>query len=171
MKTCQKCPQSNPLEFYKRTRSKDGLCSLCKVCHKKFNKEWSKANPRVGDPEYQREYAQANKAELNAARRERYKEKRSSVDAVNKKYQLSPKGLASTRHRNAKYRAAKLNALPKWITEEQLSSIKNIYANCPFGYHVDHIMPLQGENVSGLHVPWNLQYLPASENIRKSNSC
>lgn len=57
-------------------------------------------------------------------------------------------------------------ATPKWINIE---SICEFYANCPKGYHVDHIIPLNGENVSGLHVAWNLQYLPAKENIKKSN--
>lgn len=34
---------------------------------------------------------------------------------------------------------------------------------------MDHIYPLQGPNYSGLHVPWNLQYLDRDANIRKSN--
>ena len=66
----------------------------------------------------------------------------------------------------AKRRAAKLKATPKFAN---LEKIKEIYKNCPKGYHVDHIVPLQGKEICGLHVEWNLQYLTPSDNHSKSN--
>ena len=69
----------------------------------------------------------------------------------------------------ASYRAAQLRATPAWLTPEQLAEISAIYAAVGPGEHVDHIVPLRGRNVCGLHVPWNLEYLSGPENARKSN--
>jgi len=55
---------------------------------------------------------------------------------------------------------------PSWAN---LDEIKDFYRNCPKGMHVDHVIPLRGKNVRGLHVIDNLQYLSASENYRKHN--
>lgn len=60
----------------------------------------------------------------------------------------------------------KISRIPSWAN---LAKIKEFYAKCPEGCHVDHIVPLQGELVSGLHVENNLQYLTAEENLRKGN--
>lgn len=68
--------------------------------------------------------------------------------------------------RNAKRRAAKLRATPSWA---DLNAIRAIYAQCPKGYHVDHIVPLKGKNVCGLHIAANLQILSAQDNISKNN--
>lgn len=65
---------------------------------------------------------------------------------------------------------------PKWVTDEELWLIAEVYALAAlrtkifgFSWHVDHIIPLQGKIVSGLHVPNNMQVIPALENMRKKN--
>jgi len=59
-----------------------------------------------------------------------------------------------------------ISAIPEWLTEEHKRQIKVIYDNRPEGYHIDHIIPL---SKGGLHVPWNLQALPAKDNLSKGN--
>ena len=70
-------------------------------------------------------------------------------------------------------RALKRKACPAWVDKDQ---IKNVYEKARTltkqtgtTYHVDHIVPLKHELVCGLHVPWNLQIIPAAENIAKAN--
>jgi hypothetical protein len=80
-------------------------------------------------------------------------------------------GLSKTKEyitfKSNKRRLAKINRTPIW---SDLDRIRRIYENCPDGHHVDHIIPLKGKLVSGLHVPDNLQYLPARDNLSKGNS-
>lgn len=63
-------------------------------------------------------------------------------------------------------RAKRLKRYVAWADQNRM---KEIYDRCPEGCDVDHIIPLIGKHVSGLHVPENLQYLPSQENRRKSN--
>ena len=76
----------------------------------------------------------------------------------------------------AKRRAAKLLRTPTWLSEADTRAIADFYrlaaqrtVKTGVPWHVDHIVPLQGQLVSGLHVPWNLQLLPATDNIAKHN--
>lgn len=72
-------------------------------------------------------------------------------------------------------KATKLKATPLWLTEEHLAEIRGLYEEARrkssdgAPHHVDHIFPLKGENFTGLHVPWNLQVIPAAENLAKFN--
>lgn len=56
---------------------------------------------------------------------------------------------------------------PPWANKD---AIRKIYIERPEGHHVDHIIPLRGKTVCGLHVEYNLQYLTAMENMKKHNT-
>ena len=72
-----------------------------------------------------------------------------------------------------KRKAAKLQRTPVWA---DIAAIAKIFERCAamcqqdgIDYHVDHIIPLQGDTVSGLHVENNLQILTGEENMKKGN--
>jgi hypothetical protein len=76
----------------------------------------------------------------------------------------------------AKRRSDKLKRTPVWLSKDELWLIREAYALAKqrtkmfgFTWHVDHVVPLRGRSVSGLHVPWNLQVIPAKANIAKGN--
>jgi len=159
MRTCSKCKILKSLDsFYKDKSKKDGCTSYCKVCsanrsslHYKNNKE-----------EYIKRTSQwyANNKEYRQAYR--------------RKHYLDNKGAYNASV--ALRRSVKLKATPSWLTQAQLNDITKIYKACTRvsestgkTHHVDHIVPLQGHNVCGLHVPWNLAILPASMNLSKHN--
>ena len=67
-------------------------------------------------------------------------------------------------------------ATPKWLTKEERLQMRSLYVQARKmtvltreRYVVDHIVPLRGEEVCGLHVPWNLRVITQDENLKKSN--
>ena len=97
---------------------------------------------------------------------------RDEVVVGKKRYAAANKGVINAAV--ARRKAAKLQRTPKWA---DATKIRAYYDVCAFfnevngyvKYHVDHVIPLQGDVVSGLHVHTNLQLLLASDNIRKYN--
>jgi len=61
-------------------------------------------------------------------------------------------------------------AMPPWVDQKIVAELRDIYLGCPDGHHVDHIVPLRGVIVLGLHLPCNLQYLTVAGNYHKSNN-
>lgn len=189
MKECRVCGDVKPVtEFSKKARNKDGLQTDCKACCKAYLQEYSKKNKdkikeihkrwRAKNAEKERQRS-AKWCKDNPERRKqitakyRNKNKEKCNKAVQKWSKANPHKLAAY---DAKRRAAKLNATPPWLNDAHWNEIKKIYelrSICSLAtqtnYHVDHIVPLRGTNVCGLHVPWNLQILTAFENRAKGN--
>lgn len=171
-----------------RLGSMQGLCNTCgeeftvtcngrAVCSKCVN-AYRRDNYSPGCKERKSAYYLKNKEDILLKRWDRY--------SANPEYQLAyqreygPKwdkdNTGKRRAITRKYQAAKLKATPWWLTKEMFLEMEGYYINSAsiseetgVTMHVDHIVPLQGKNVCGLHVPWNLQVITASENYTKAN--
>ena len=118
---------------------------------------------------YRKQYQIANKDRIAAVRAARLIERRE----IKRLWRKNNLGLVLAD--NAARRAAKIKRTPAWLTEFDKLKIKYLYQlaamrNRESGqkWHVDHIIPMQGELVSGLHVPNNLRVILATENLRKN---
>jgi len=204
MKKCSKCKETKSVEcFSKKKVSKDGLRSQCKSCdsvydtkryrgdreyHKIKNSKWYQENKddpefkkknrsksakwSIENPERKKDTGKQYYINNQDKFREYRKEHNKRIRQYNREYRKNNRGRCNAL--NSKRYLRKLNATPKWLTPLHHYWLLLIYENCPIGYEVDHIIPIQGKNlngreVRGLHVPWNLQYLTKTENLRKKN--
>jgi len=137
------------------------------------NKAWTEAN-KEKVALYRKTYAEKNKEETKNRLVKWKKENPEKMREMQKQWVLRNKGqhLATVRKRQT----AKMKRTPNWLTEFDFLKIKCIYSISAMltrenkePWHVDHIIPLQGKLVSGLHVPSNLQVIRGSENWKKGN--
>lgn len=161
MKTCTgPCGLEKPLEDFPNDKyKKSGKKSRCKSCEREAARVRRNMFPDKCR-EASKKYRTRNK-EKERARYTRYNKENPHVRA----------SLAASR------RAGLKSATPVWLSDAQKQNIKDIYLSAKTmsekfstEYHVDHIVPLNGLEICGLHVPWNLQILEKSLNKAKSNS-
>jgi hypothetical protein len=145
LKNMQQYREDNP------SKIKDGQSKYYETFKSKVlakNKAWREGNPDIVAAQ-KKSYYEANKPVLRANQ---------------KQYRADNPEVFKAAH--AKRKATKLQQTPPWYNHADAVAI---YKELKPGYHIDHIVPLQGELVSGLHWHHNLQLLPAAENIAKSN--
>lgn len=91
------------------------------------------------------------------------------------KQRWKKENVGAVRAATIKRRVSKLFRTPVWLDAVDYAEINFTYDYCAalraigMDYHVDHIVPLQGKEVSGFHVPWNLQVIHAKDNLQKAN--
>ena len=180
---CVKCKTAkDSSEFPKDASRKSGYKSSCKICYSLNRK--SRANNKTAK-EYSEKYYKENREKLSQRyftrnyrdrQLERYYSKREHILEKRRYYLQTPQGKFKNCEKESRRRSRKLGATPTWLSQNQLSQIEYLYwlskdleLTSGQKYHVDHIVPLQGRHVCGLHVPWNLQVIPAEINLSKGN--
>jgi hypothetical protein len=194
-KACSKCKLVLPADRFNKAKwLKTGLRPDCKDCYSKAKKEyWAKRpksdvairraeNARLAKDDLRRcvtcseikprddeHFALARGRPLPTCRECDRKRVREWAESNAERYKASAAAGWAQRYAAKQQRTIQLTA-------EHKQQLKEIYAECrernrnsPRAWHVDHIVPLNGKTVSGLHVPWNLQIIPGSANVRKSN--
>lgn len=155
MKTCSKCHIEKPLsDFHKNSRSKDGFAYYCKACNTK----------RVLDH-------RANNVEAYRAYQARYaKDKSAEAGARARLWRENNQGRKT--ERNAARRALTKQATPSWANKDVVRGmyeLASVFRRCGLDMQVDHIVPLKGKSVCGLHCEYNLRLSIGVENNAKRN--
>jgi hypothetical protein len=146
----------------------NAICVTCK--HDTFKKRYEK-NREIVLAQGQA-WKDVNRERVNQYAKE-YREKYPElVKQTYKKYRAANRDVHVNNERIRQLK--KMQAMPKWLTSSQIDWIDVIYKRAKdiqnrsgIKMAVDHIVPLRGKTVCGLHVPWNLRVISVSENSKK----
>lgn len=175
--TGKPCPRGHIAERLVSTRS-------CSVCASERKKAWNDNNPEKRNAQ-KRAWRSANLEKARALNLANQKKHRAAANARNQRYaethreQLRTKNAAYDKAnphlcaaKQARRRAALLRATPPWAEHEAINGmywLASVFRSTGLDTNVDHVIPLQGRNVCGLHVADNLQLLNGEQNRVKSN--
>ena len=189
--TNKKCQKIKPISsFHKDSNRKDCHSLWCKTCvktHRKLhylkNKDKTLSQNRKYRESHMDEFKIWSKQYILKTKSQKKEydiqyniENRDKIKEKNHKHYKN--NISKYNAKTAKRRAAKLQRTVAWA---DLEAIKEVYADCEEinlaartagsteRYVVDHEIPLQGELVSGLHVPENLQIITNNDNLSKGN--
>lgn len=147
MKNCLICQQALPLDaFGPNKNGRDGLHPWCRACVSDYNK----ARYHSHDTSYKNTTSQAKIVPFPG------------IPKPLGKYPAGYEAAASVW-----YQLLKKKCVPPWVKFEDTIGVYATSEALGENFQVDHIIPLKGKDVCGLHVPWNLQILTKSENARK----
>jgi len=172
MKICSVCNEEKLEDAFEPKRKQ---CKLCRASKKKVSRAaWYIQNKQYAI-RYSKKWRAENEEKRKAYRKQEYVLNSEKAKDAAKQYrkQNPHKVNAWSRQRQA----ARIKRTPIWVTNEERWLIEEAYDLARirtkmfgFEWHVDHIIPLRGKRVSGLHAPNNLQVIPAKLNRVKSNS-
>lgn len=171
MKHCGACNSLKPLTAFAKCRTtRDGLQTQCKACKQLHNRQWYAANSKAHKASRDRWYAE-HKALRRKTQQAWAEANQESTRAARERYKANNPGAAAAGW--AARRAAVGRSTPPWADSRAIAEVyrqAQELRNLGLDVHVDHIVPLRGKNVSGLHVHYNLQVLLADDNLKKSNN-
>ncbi len=158
-----------------RVRHKDRLAAERKADYARI-KDRENARKRLAhaaNPErqkgYDRRYDERNPGKRAAAAKRWAEENPEKRHAVFTSWRL--RNLDRCASYASKRRAAELSAIPPWADMLAIQAFyeeaRRLTDETGVPYHVDHIVPLQGKGICGLHVETNLRVIPGPENVRK----
>lgn len=180
-KFCSYCQRTKVAsEFNKREASSDGLSYKCKPCEKEYRKANAAMYKTLRREYYERNRELEKDRSLSYYRENRDRLIRQHAEYMERTYtqqrayRLEKKDVYAARL--AFGRAARSKRTPPWLTDAHFEEFYDFYSRARgvtdltgVPHQVDHIVPLRGKKVSGLHVPWNLQIITAEANLRKGN--
>ena len=136
-----------------------------------YNREYYEANKEEITVQVKK-YGEANKEKKTEYNKIYYRENKERLAGYNKQwYENNPEKIAQ---KGIIRRTTIREQCPDWADREAINDIyleaRRLTKETGIQYHVDHIVPLKGEYISGLHVENNLQIITAQENRRKRNN-